>query len=158
MMNLEIGHDYVCRNGRRAKIIEIAGNEKTGLSMFRALIFNDRKKQWQTHEYFPGGFVHVDKHEHAYDIIMRYPVMDVVPPRLREGALRAAWKRFCDAQPKKGESCCFQGRHESFQSSARDDMPFYTIEPDEQVCERERAWRQYVRIRDNNPYYAIMEL
>lgn len=47
------------------------------------------------------------------------------------------------------EACCANS-HE-FYNSALKVIP----KPDEFVCERERAWREYVRIRDNNPRFPF---
>lgn len=56
------------------------------------------------------------------------------------------WKSF---RPFEGHPCC-SGTHDT-------DPSFYgdTPRPDASVCDRERAWREYVRIRDANPNFPF---
>lgn len=54
-----------------------------------------------------------------------------------------AFKLWQETAPKGGGSCC--GRGHFFQSNSFHNMhPL----PDEMVCDRERAWREYVSLRD----------
>lgn len=53
----------------------------------------------------------------------------------------SAWKFL---QPEPGSSCC--PNEHVFLERPR---------PDHQVCEREAAWRKYVRLRDCNPEYPM---
>lgn len=47
-------------------------------------------------------------------------------------------------------SCC-KGSHEYY-SNSKSQIVF---KPDHLVCDRERAWRRYVRLRDNNPDFPF---
>jgi hypothetical protein len=47
-------------------------------------------------------------------------------------------------------SCC-KASHEYYNSQKRQ----ITFKPDHLVCEREKAWRRYVRLRDNNPDFPF---
>jgi hypothetical protein len=48
------------------------------------------------------------------------------------------------------EVCCHQS-HEYYNSDKKMIVP----KCDERVCERERAWRNYVRVRDNDPNFPF---
>ena len=47
------------------------------------------------------------------------------------------------------EVCC-RNSHEYYNSALK-----IIPKPDENVCERERAWRNYVRKRDSNPRFPF---
>lgn len=47
------------------------------------------------------------------------------------------------------ESCCASA-HEYFDKHSK-----LVPKPDHMVCDRELAWRQYVRIRDNDPNFPF---
>lgn len=60
--------------------------------------------------------------------------------------VRKAFLRWVALRPDPGKKCC--------------EPPHYTLpgwEPlhDDFVCERERAWRDYVRLRDRNKEYPF---
>lgn len=57
--------------------------------------------------------------------------------------LGLAYRRWSYFQPFDNGNCCSSSHY-------RDDRPML----DEHVCERERAWRDYVRLRDHNPAYG----
>lgn len=46
---------------------------------------------------------------------------------------------------------CCKASHEYFNSQKNS----ISFKPDHMVCDRERAWRRYVRIRDNNPDFPF---
>lgn len=46
---------------------------------------------------------------------------------------------------------CCRGSHEYYNSQKSQIM----FKPDHMVCEREKAWRRYVRLRDNNPDFPF---
>lgn len=54
-----------------------------------------------------------------------------------------AYRRWAHFQPCGNGNCCSSSHY-------RDDRPML----DEHVCEREKAWRDYVRLRDCNPAYG----
>ena len=58
--------------------------------------------------------------------------------------LQMALRKWMALQPQHGKSCC-AGSHFVTVSPM-------TVEPrrDDDVCPRERAWREYVRLRDGN--------
>ena len=62
-----------------------------------------------------------------------------------------AFNEWAKLKPEnKFESCCAVGHYyydESFIEAPR---------PDEKVCAREKAWRNYVRLRDNNPSWPFL--
>jgi hypothetical protein len=65
---------------------------------------------------------------------------------------RIAYEAWRKLQPEDGEACCnldhWRGkevRGEFIVGSLQDDL----------VCERERAWRKYVRLRDGNPFFPF---
>lgn len=58
------------------------------------------------------------------------------------------WRRHLEG---KGYICCSKS-HCYF-----DDRDGFVPKADEDVCERERAWRIYVRLRDNNPNFPFGE-
>ena len=58
-----------------------------------------------------------------------------------------AYKRWAHYQPFDNGNCCSSSHY-------RDDRPML----DEFVCEREKAWRDYVRLRDCNPSYGTPDM
>ena len=66
--------------------------------------------------------------------------------------LTEAFKVWTRLQPEEGTSCC------AYHHSVINQHGSVTHLPDHKVCEREQAWRVYVRIRDNNPYYPFKSL
>jgi len=46
---------------------------------------------------------------------------------------------------------CCKGAHEYYNNEKSQII----FKPDHLVCDRERAWRRYVRIRDNNPDFPF---
>lgn len=46
---------------------------------------------------------------------------------------------------------CCKASHEYYNSQKSQ----ITFKPDHMVCDRERAWRRYVRLRDNNPEFPF---
>jgi hypothetical protein len=68
----------------------------------------------------------------------------------RREALRQAYKEWVKTFPVSGGSCCFK-MHTYVHPVT------FVIKPkdDEDVCARELAWRNYVRIRDNNSLFPF---
>lgn len=46
---------------------------------------------------------------------------------------------------------CCKGSHEYYSTHKSQIM----FKPDHMVCDREKAWRRYVRLRDNNPDFPF---
>lgn len=65
-----------------------------------------------------------------------------------ETPLRSAFLRWCKAQPSVNaigcDDCCNRSHFHPFTGRHKEDAD---------VCFRERAWRDYVRLRDNKPYF-----
>jgi hypothetical protein len=58
--------------------------------------------------------------------------------------LSEAFEKWARLQPQQNGSCCM---HSHFNIDG--DTPL----PDDLVCDRERAWREYVRLRKGNAYW-----
>ncbi len=59
-------------------------------------------------------------------------------------SLQIAYEKWRQHQPPNMAftACCFKD---------------HTGKPDEEVCAREKSWREYVRIRDENPQFPFTE-
>jgi hypothetical protein len=64
------------------------------------------------------------------------------------GKIKEALLLWMKAMPQSGENCCVGGH---FYLSGFTWEP----KPDEKICEREYRWRQYVRLRDENPSWPF---
>lgn len=61
-------------------------------------------------------------------------------------AVQKAFRRWQEFRPKEGGSCCGNSHFIMIEDGSRyfKEVP----KPDANVCNRERAWRDYVRVRD----------
>lgn len=66
--------------------------------------------------------------------------------------LQIAYETWVGFRPKGDKACCRHG-HFSMVSRYAAGEP----KPDEWVCDRELAWRRYVRLRDDNPDWPFLK-
>lgn len=65
--------------------------------------------------------------------------------------LQRAYFDWKELQPEPNKPCC----HIDHNQPRCDEFGELISEPDELVCEREKAWRRYVRLRDGNSYWPF---
>lgn len=66
------------------------------------------------------------------------------------GKLKDAYDKWAKSKAiGSGGVCCAAGHYIYNYGS-------FDHKPDESVCERERAWREYVRLRDQNPNWPFV--
>ncbi len=73
--------------------------------------------------------------------------MNIHRPTLTVSEAMRNWQRTVTFE---SEVCCRQS-HEYYNSTKK----CIISKPDHMVCERELAWREYVRTRDNNPDFPF---